>query len=255
MDWMDPMEPVLRETVIKGEDWVHQIKWDGIRGLCYVEQHQNRLFTRSGRERIAWYPEIAGINHMLNCKEAVLDGELIVLNEEGRPSFYHVMARERVKRQERLAQYREKYPVQYMVFDILYRDGVDLRGSALQERKIILEKTLKGDGMIQVVSDYSDGEALFCAMKEKGMEGIVSKHLSSRYIGGKKHREWFKTKVKKRLLCVVCGVKLKEGEIKSLVLGICQNGGLIPVGNVSSGFSYKDKTLLMQALDQLQQKE
>ncbi len=252
---MDPMEPVLRETVIKGEDWVHQIKWDGIRGLCYVEQHQNRLFTRSGRERIAWYPEIAGINHMLNCKEAVLDGELIVLNEEGRPSFYHVMARERVKRQERLAQYREKYPVQYMVFDILYRDGVDLRGSALQERKIILEKTLKGDGMIQVVSDYSDGEALFCAMKEKGMEGIVSKHLSSRYIGGKKHREWFKTKVKKRLLCVVCGVKLKEGEIKSLVLGICQNGGLIPVGNVSSGFSYKDKTLLMQALDQLQQKE
>ncbi|MBP7175180.1 MAG: non-homologous end-joining DNA ligase [Thermoclostridium sp.] len=255
MEWMEPMEPILLETVIKGGDWVHQIKWDGIRGLCYVEQGRTRLFTRSGRERIAWYPEVANINSMLNCNEAVLDGELIVLNEEGRPSFYHVMARERVKRQERVVHYREKYPVQYMVFDILYRDGVDLREEPLKERKTILEKTLKGDGMIQVVSDYWDGEGLLYAMKEKRMEGIVSKQTSSRYSNGKKHRAWFKTKIKKRLLCVVCGVKLKEGEIKSLVLGISQNGRLIPVGNVSSGLSYKDKTLLAQALSQLQQKE
>lgn len=249
------MEPVLVDTVTKGGEWVHQVKWDGIRGLCYIEQNRTRLYTRSGRERIDWYPEVAQINSMLDCKEAVLDGELIVLDEAGKPSFYHVMSRERVKRKERLVQYREKYPVQYMVFDILCRDGHDLRGTPLSDRKKILEKTLHSNGMIQVVSDYRDGEALFSAMKEKGMEGIVSKRLSSPYIGGKKHREWLKTKIKKRLLCVVCGVKLREGEIKSLILGIYQNGHLVPVGNVSSGLSHKDRTLLTQFFPQLQQEE
>lgn len=252
---MEPMEPVLVESVTKGADWVHQVKWDGIRGLCYVERDRIRLFTRSGRERIEWYPEIARIDRMLDCREAVLDGELIVLDAAGKPSFHLVMSRERVKRQDRLAHYREKYPVQYMVFDILWQDGRDLRGIPLSDRKEILEKTLHGNGMIQIVSNYRDGEALFSAMKEKGMEGIVSKRWSSLYIGGKKHREWFKTKIKKRLLCVVCGVKRKNGEIKSLILGIYQDGHLIPVGNVSSGLSVKDKILLSQALSQLQRKE
>ncbi len=249
------MEPVLVDTVTKGDDWVHQVKWDGIRGLCYVEQNRTRLYTRSGRERIDWYPEVAQIKSMLDCREAVLDGELIVLDNAGKPSFYHVMSRERVKRLERLAQYKEKYPVQYMVFDILYRDGHDLRGTSLSDRKEILEKTLHGNGMIQVVADYNDGEALFSAMKEKRMEGIVSKRLSSLYIGGKKHREWLKTKIKKRLLCVVCGVKLRDGEVKSLILGVHQNEHLVHVGNVSSGLSYKDKTLLTQAFSRLEQKE
>lgn len=243
------------ETVVKGKEWIHQVKWDGIRGLCYADNGQTRLYTRSGRERIAWYPEVSEIIGLLDCKQAVLDGELIVLNEEGKPSFYHVMSRERIKRQEKLVQYMKKYPVQYMVFDILYRDGHDLRTLPLQERKNVLKKALPGHDMIQVVSDYQDGEALFSAMKAKGMEGIVSKHINSPYIGGKKHREWFKTKVKKRILAVVCGVKMKEHEIKSLILGVYQNERLTPVGNVSSGLSYKDRTVLIEALPQLRRKE
>ena len=191
----------------------------------------------------------------MGCSEAVLDGELIALNEEGKPSFSHVMSRERVQRKERLKHYQRKYPVQYMIFDILFRDGMDLRQIPLVERKRILEQTINGTGLIQVVSDYRDGEALFSAMKDKGMEGIVSKHINSPYLGGKKHREWFKTKVKKRLLCVVCGVKLKSREIKSLILGIYENERLIPVGHVSSGLSTKDKTILSEAIPQLQQKE
>lgn len=255
MDWMDPMEPILVETVVQGEEWIHQVKWDGIRGLCYVEKEQARLFTRSGRERIAWYPEVAEIIGLLNCTEAVLDGELIVLNEDGIPSFYHVMFRERVKRQERLKQYLVKYPVQYMVFDILHKDGQDLRGLPLVERRAVLNKTLNGSGLIQAVSDYQDGKALFEAMKSKGMEGIVSKNLNSPYIGGKKHREWLKTKVVRRLLAVVCGAKLKENTIKSLIIGVYQKQKLYPIGNVSSGLSYKDRVTLMEMLPQLRQDE
>lgn len=253
MEWMEPMEPVLSDTIMKGADWVHQIKWDGIRGLCYVEQGHIRLYTRSGRERIDWYPELAAVEKLLDCNEAVLDGELIVLDDSGRPSFHLVMARERVKRADRLKLYREKYPVYYMVFDILFRDGRDLRSLPLSDRKAILDETLHSEKTIQVVSDFTDGEALFAAMMERSMEGIVSKRLTSSYIGGKKHREWIKVKVKKRLLCAVCGVTWKAGEIRSLVLGIYQDGQLIPVGNVSSGLSDKDKALLTEALPQLRQ--
>lgn len=255
MEWMEPMEPVLVENVVEGAQWIHQVKWDGIRGLCYAERGEIRLYTRSGRERIAWYPEISEVHRILDCREAVLDGELIVLDEQGKPSFYRVMARERVKRQERLDHYREKYPVHYMVFDILRMNERDLRGIPLSERKSILEGTLHNNGLIQVVSDYSDGEVLFSAMKEKGMEGIVSKHAASPYIAGKKHREWFKTKVKRRLLCVVCGIKLTNRDIRSLILGIYQNGHLCPIGYVSSGLSDRDKTILMEALPELQQDE
>ena len=178
------MEPVLTDTIMNGSDWVHQIKWDGISRAVLWSSNIPAVYPKR-RERIDWYPELLAVESLLDCTEAVLDGELIVLDDSGKPSFYHVMARERVKRAERLKQYREKYPVQFMVFDILYRDGRDLRSLPLSERKAILDRTLRSEGPIQTVSDFPDGEALFAVMKEKGLEGIVSKHLSAAYIGGK----------------------------------------------------------------------
>jgi methyl-accepting chemotaxis protein len=227
------MEPILIDYVVEGKEWIHQVKWDGIRGLCYIDNGSTRLYTRSGRERTEWYPEISGIGKNLNCVKVVLDGELIVLNEKGVPSFHHIMSRERVKRKERLSYYMEEYPVQYMVFDILYKDGQDLRAMPLCERKKILDNTLESNGIIQPVTDYRDGKALFFAMKEKKMEGIVSKHIKSRYIAGKKHRKWYKTKIKKRIFAVVCGAKLNGKEIKSLILGEYDKNELHPIGSVS----------------------
>lgn len=247
------MEPILIDYVVEGKEWIHQVKWDGIRGLCYIDNGSTRLYTRSGRERTEWYPEISGIGKNLNCVKVVLDGELIVLNEKGVPSFHHIMSRERVKRKERLSYYMEEYPVQYMVFDILYKDGQDLRAMPLCERKKILDNTLESNGIIQPVTDYRDGKALFFAMKEKKMEGIVSKHIKSRYIAGKKHRKWYKTKIKKRIFAVVCGAKLNGKEIKSLILGEYDKNELHPIGSVSAGLSEKDKLILADALPQLAQ--
>jgi len=251
MEWFEPMEPILTETIKSGDRWIHQVKWDGIRGLCYVENGRISLFTRTGRDRTGWYPEVSDAVKLLSCKNTVLDGELIVPDDNGKPSFHNIMKRERIRRKEVLPRYRELYPVHYMVFDILSINGRDLRQVPLADRKQILNKTLNSNGMIHVVEDYTDGKALFSAVKDNGMEGIVSKRIDSRYIAGKKHREWFKTKVKKQILAVVCGVKVLSGEIKSLVLGVYEENRLKVIGSVSSGLSYGDKQLLAEQLPRL----
>ncbi|HAA24853.1 MAG TPA: ATP-dependent DNA ligase [Ruminiclostridium sp.] len=251
MEWIEPMEPILTETIKSGDRWIHQVKWDGIRGLCYVDNGRVSLFTRTGRDRTGWYPEVSEVEKLLTCKDAVLDGELIVLGDSGKPSFYNIMKRERIRKKNVFQRYRELYPVHYMIFDILLINGRDLRQVPLADRKQILNKTLKSDGMIHVVEDYTDGNALFSAVKDNGMEGIVSKCIDSRYIGGKKHREWFKTKVKKQILAIVCGVKVSSSEIKSLVLGVYEENRLKIIGSVSSGLSYGDKQLLAAQLSRL----
>lgn len=253
MDLFEPMEPILTSSIMQGEGWIYQVKWDGIRGLCYKDNNNIRLYTKSGRERSEWYPEVTGEIVHVKCKQVVLDGELIVLDDEGRPSFHNIMSRDRVKRKDRLKHYLVKYPVKYMVFDILYRDGEDLRKLPLYRRKEILMETIRTDGTVQVVSDYTDGKALFSLMKEKDMEGIVSKRADSPYIGGKNHKMWFKTKVIKQLIATVCGLKIKDNEVKSLVIAEYQNGSLVPIGSVSSGLSHKDRTTLFNALPQLVQ--
>jgi len=251
MEWIEPMEPILTETIASGSEWIHQVKWDGIRGLCYVDNGKVSIFTRSGRDRTAWYPEISAVEKLLNCRKAVLDGELIVLDANGKPSFHNIMKRERIKRKEILPRYQRLYPVHYMVFDILLEDERDLRQVPLADRKLILGRTLNSNDTICEVADFTDGEALFSAVKDKGMEGIVSKRINSRYIAGKKHREWFKTKIKKQMLAVVCGVKINSNEIKSLVLGVYDENGLRIIGSVSSGLSYGDKQLLFKQLSRL----
>jgi len=253
MDWFEPMEPILTNAIMHGEEWIHEVKWDGIRGLAYKDGSNIRLYTKSGRERSGWYPEITGEILRLNCRQAVLDGELIVLDPSGKPSFQAIMSRERVKRKERLKLYMEKYPVRYMVFDILFKDGKDLRHLPLYERKEILQDALGSSDMVHAVSGYDDGEALFSLMKEKDMEGIVSKKTDSPYIGGKKHKMWFKTKTTKQLTAAVCGLKVKNGEVKSLMIAEYQDGNLVPIGSVSSGLTDRDRIILLNALPQLVQ--
>ncbi|HEY8499824.1 MAG TPA: non-homologous end-joining DNA ligase [Clostridia bacterium] len=251
MEWMEPMEPILTETIRSGDGWIHQVKWDGIRGLCYVDNGRISLFTRTGRERTEWYPEISAAGKLLNCGKAVLDGELIVLDDSGKPSFHSIMKRERIKRKENLPRYQRLYPVHYMVFDILLIDGRDLRQVPLADRKQMLNKTLNSSGTICDVADYTDGKALFSAVKANRMEGIVTKRIDSRYIAGKRHNDWFKTKVKKQMLAVVCGVKVNNNEIRSLVLGVYEENRLKIIGSVSSGLSYSDKQLLFEQLSRL----
>lgn len=239
MDFIQPMEPVLQTKIPEGSKWVHQVKWDGIRGMCYVENGV-RVFTKKGRERTEFYPEVQNCLKLTKAKQAVLDGELIVLDESGRPSFERALTREKVHTPAKLAHYMRLYPVYYMVFDLLYLNGQDLRQYPLYERRSILQDNFKTNERIFLTDDFGDGQSLFEIMKEKGMEGIVSKKQESIYQVGKKHHDWVKIKLNKKLLAVIGGIIFKENFPNSLLLGIFKGQNLVFIGKAAVGLTRKN---------------
>lgn len=233
------MEPVSVPKVVKAEGFIHQIKWDGIRGVSVIENGGLKLFTKKGGICTAAFPELLELPGQLKAKQAVLDGEIIVF-ENGRPSFYHVLRRSLTRSEAGVLRIASQYPARYIIFDMLFVNGEDLRGKPLSERQSMLKKHFKGTPTAAAADSFGSGEALYNLMRQKNMEGIVSKRLSSAYIPGKRHSDWFKTKVMKKLLCVVTGIQLKNTLPASLALGVYRNGELCAVGAVSSGLNQDD---------------
>ncbi len=239
-----PMEPILSNNIISDKNWIHQIKWDGIRGISYIQDNQLRIFTKKGNERTDFYPELHETVKLLKGKQAVLDGEIVVFDRENKPSFSHILVREKIRSKKNLKHYISKYPVNYIIFDILYYNNEDLRNLPLKNRKEILVDVLAKSKIITITDDFNDGEALFNLMKEKNYEGIVSKNLNSKYISGKKHDDWFKTKISKKILTVIGGINLKDDYPKSLMVGIYKDDKLIYIGDVSLGLKSSDLQLI-----------
>ncbi len=243
MEWVVPMEPITSNTIPTGRDWIYQIKWDGIRGLIYYQRgldKQIRIFTKNKRERTDFYPELHLIEDMIAGDSAVLDGELVVLGEDSKPSFQLSLIRERIGNPDKLPYYIKNLQVIYIVFDILYYQGNKLTNQSLKERQEILHSCLRPDYNIMLADNYTDGHGLFKLMKKKDWEGIVSKRLSSPYYPAKNHKEWYKHKTIKKMLAVVCGVHWKSGFPNSLILGIRQEDKWVYIGKASSGLTQVD---------------
>ncbi|NMA67377.1 MAG: ATP-dependent DNA ligase [Clostridiaceae bacterium] len=251
MDWIVPMEPILTTVIPEGDNFIHQVKWDGIRGLCYVEKGQVHVFTKKGRERTGFYPKLNELPLLLKCNDAILDGEIIILNDEMRPSFQLSLIRERVTSLSKVDYYAKQYPVQYIVFDLLSIDGKKITHMPLAERSTLLKENLDTSATITITDDFKYGSQLFDLMKEKGWEGIVSKDASSPYLPGKKHQHWYKRKISRRILAVVAGLTLKEGRPNSLVLAIQKREGLVFIGKASIGLNQDNIRLLEKSIPEL----
>lgn len=251
MDKIEPMEPILSDKILNQKDWIHQIKWDGIRGISYISHKSMKILTKRGFDRTSFYPELYEAIDLLQGKEAILDGEMVVFDEQGRPSFSNILIRERVRSPFKLNYYCQKYPVKYIIFDLLYLDGKDLRALPLRERKKLLSEHMIKSPSITLTDDFEDGEALFKLMKEQSFEGIVSKNLNSSYYAGKKHEAWFKVKLNKKILTVVGGIQLKNNFPSSLMVGIYRNDQLEYIGNLSSGLKSVDFQLLQKHQEEL----
>lgn len=240
MDWIQPMEPISTKKLIDGEDFIHQIKWDGIRGLAYIVNRELKVFTKKGHERTGFYPELNALVDLTDADSVVLDGEIIVPDDKGRPSFHRVLARERVKSLSRVTYYSRTHPVFYMAFDIMSINGRDITSLSFLERREWLCKVLKPGQCIGITDNYTDGHGLFNLMKEKGWEGIVSKQVNSRYLPGKSHNSWYKLKIAKKLLAAVCGITWKDNCPNSLILGLYRDNELIYIGKASTGLTQDD---------------
>lgn len=241
---VSPMEPVPAETVPTGEEYVHQVKWDGVRIIAHVSGHNLLLHNRKLRERTSHYPELAVLCDRIK-ESAVLDGEVIVLRG-GKPSFPLVLKRDLPGGGSSVSISRlvKSIPVTYMVFDLLYWGGKNLTGWPLQDRQDKLRSVLSADERVSLTENFADGPGLFSAIRERRMEGIVSKEADSRYYCGKKHPSWLKIKVRLEQLAVVCGYTVRHGRINALLMGAYHEGRLLYIGRVASGLKERDLELL-----------
>jgi bifunctional non-homologous end joining protein LigD len=237
------------------EDWIYEVKWDGVRALCFLEEGRMRLISRNQNPMDQQYPELSILPHHVAAKSAILDGEIAALDEHGVPSFERLQRRITVSDPGAIAALRRSTPVVYFAFDLLYLDGYDLRGVPLIERKRLLKEILTPGGPVNFSDHFEDGPALFNAAKERGIEGIVGKKADSLY-ESRRTAGWLKYKNVLTDSFVLCGFTAGERELfGSLVLGIYDRGKLTWAGNVGTGFDRRSMETIYSKLAPLATQE
>ncbi|WP_312855979.1 non-homologous end-joining DNA ligase [Nocardioides stalactiti] len=237
-----PMLATAGTHVPVGEEWCHDVKWDGVRALASV-QGDVRLTSRNGNDITGAWPELATPP---DTPDLVVDGEIIALNERGLPDFRVLAERIHVRKAVTVARLAERIPATFMVFDLLRCDGQDLTGLPLHERRARLEALDLGGSGWQVPSTYDDGAMLFDATRAQGLEGVVSKRLDSRYRPGERSHHWLKFAHRHRASYVVGGWRPQTGgsHLAALLVGEPTAAGLRYRGRVGSGIGPKQSRVL-----------
>ncbi|HHV16951.1 MAG TPA: DNA ligase [Gelria sp.] len=251
MEFFLPMEPIIREQVFDSEDFTYQLKWDGVRMLAYCENGQVNLINKRLNNRTAQYPELQMITSLLHGRKVVLDGEIVAF-KDSKPHFPAVMRRDNARTQKSITMLLEEVPISYIVFDLLWDEDKDLRARPLMERIQHLRDILTPQASIHLIEDFPSGSSLFTAVQAANLEGIVAKRKTSSYLAGKKHRDWFKIKHRRRQSCVIGGYTLRNNTANSLLLGVYQGDSLYYVGRASSGLSEGQLKELHSGLTSLQ---
>lgn len=237
-----PMEPVLIAQPFDDSRYIYQIKWDGIRILAYISSRGVELRTKNGKLRTEQYPELLAVRSSFSGENAILDGEVIAFGERGIPSFHKILQRDLTKNVSQ--KILERYPVSYLIFDLIYLDNHFVTGLTLLERQKLLQKYLRPATNIFLCENYVRGKELYQIMEEKGMEGIVAKEKDGLYYCGQKNKTWQKIKCFRELEVILGGVVLKAGRISALLVGSKdyepKGNRLFYLGKVFSGLSSDD---------------
>ena len=254
------IHPMLATSVEKPFDdpaWLFEIKWDGYRAIAFLADGKVRLVSRNQNDLTAQFPELSDLAGFIKAQTAVLDGEIVALDDQGHSSFSLMQQRTGIRSGGRRVGARTDVPVIYYVFDLLYLDGYDLRRVALEQRKEVLARIVAANELIRVSDHFAQGVSLLEAAKKQGLEGILAKKRASIYEERRTH-EWLKIKITRTLDCVIGGYTDPEGSrayFGSIVLGLYdKQGRLIHVGQAGSGFDQKTLTAVWQSLQKIQSK-
>ncbi|MEZ5407574.1 MAG: non-homologous end-joining DNA ligase [Acidimicrobiales bacterium] len=254
-----PMKAVLGDLPT-GEGWAYELKWDGMRIVARCDPTAGpRLWSANGREVTPSYPELAGLGPLVGVP-AVLDGEVVVLDDDGQPSFGRLQNRMHVTAPS--AALMGRHPVVYLVFDLLELDGRPLVDLPYTTRRRLLRKLIDDGPVVRVPPSIEgggrgEGAALLDLARQRGLEGVVAKRLDSRYMPGGRTREWIKVKVRLHQELVVGGWLPGQGalagRIGSLLVGYHEPGTgdarrLRFAGAVGSGLTDKHRELLRPRL-------
>ncbi|MBA2381931.1 MAG: DNA ligase D [Chloroflexi bacterium] len=250
-DRIEPMLATLATRPFSDPDWLYEIKWDGYRVEAVIRDGTAKLWTRSLKDAEAYFPGLLSPPTWIDAREAIVDGEVVALDDEGRPDFSLL--------QERISERRgpgagRAVPgaLVYEVFDLLYLDGRSLLGVPLEDRKRLLRSVLRETNRVRYASHVvGEGEAFMAAAKTQGLEGIVAKLRRSRYEPGKRTPAWLKLKIRPEQELVVGGWTPGEGNARDLgavAVGVYENGKLRFAGKVGSGFTATTRKRLLAAM-------
>jgi bifunctional non-homologous end joining protein LigD len=251
---IEPMKATLVDDPPRGDDWLFEIKWDGVRAIAFIEQEELRLQSRTGRSCERQYPELAVVPHQVAATRAVLDGEIAVLDNKGVSRFHLIQPRIANSDPNTIAHLARSTPVVYFAFDLLYLEGYDLRNVALGKRRALLEAIVSPGGVLRISEAFPGaGEQMLEAAREHGLEGIVAKHANSRY-ESRRSREWLKIKIVGEQEFLIGGFTKPQGSrdyFGALVLGAHEAGKLHWAGNVGTGFDQKTLAAVHAKLEPL----
>ena len=240
------IEPMLAKLVTKvptsDDAWGFEFKWDGIRALAQVDGGRVRLMSRSGEEVTPRYPEVHAMGRALGSREVILDGEVVALDEKGRPSFEEIQQRMGLNSESEIRRKMKVVPVTYMIFDLLWQDGHSLMTLPYVERRRLLAALkLAGDSWQTPPYEKGGGQAMLDASAKAGLEGVMAKKLDSPYEPGKRNGAWVKVKNHYRQELVIGGWLEGEGKRQghpgALLVGYYDAGKFVYAGKVGTGFT------------------
>src|SRR5277367_1786654 len=242
----------LADKPFSHPDWIFEVKWDGVRTVAFIENGRVTLQARSGRNVTPEYPEFQELAEHVRAATAILDGEIVALDPDGRSNFQRLQ--DRIGVENPSAKLLEATPTVYYAFDLLYCDGYDLRKAPLRDRKKLLYEILQTDELVRYSSHVEEkGEDLFAVAKQKLLEGIVAKDARSAYPGDRTS-QWLKFKIVNELDAVVGGWTAPRRGRKyfgALVVGLYNGKHLQAIGSVGTGFDEQQQQAIFQKLQAL----
>src|SRR5882672_7966021 len=244
-DWLRaPIEPMLAQLAPKppeSEDYVYEVKWDGIRAMISLDEGEIRIHSRSGMDIAKQFPELLTPEPAFRATSGLFDGEIVCLEADGRPNFKNVIHRMQQKTEGGIERVKAKHPVVCYLFDCLYLDGRPIVNEPLTRRREWLEDAVRKDSAYRVSGVVEDGPAFFEAVKGMGLEGIIAKQRDSTYQPGKRSDSWLKVKARQTVECIIVGYTRGKGDraagFGAVHLARQEVDGLNYVGKAGTGFN------------------
>jgi bifunctional non-homologous end joining protein LigD len=247
-----PMLASLVSTPPTDGGWLYEVKWDGVRALARIEDGKVRLISRNGNSFDRQFPELTVLPRQVSAQTALLDGEIVVLDDKGRAKFELIQPRLGITSLDAAAQGQRRAPTVFFAFDLLYCDGYDLRQATLTDRRKVLSEILKPSERLRYSESFSeDAETILEAARAAGLEGVVAKRATSLY-QSRRSRDWLKIKLTGSEDFVICGYTKGERDyFGALVLGSYQGEDLVWAGNVGTGFDRSKMKDIFERLEPL----
>ncbi len=257
---VQPMLARLSTLPAVESEWAFEVKWDGVRAITRSQPGRISLISRNGNEVTAAYPELRALNRALGSHEAILDGEIVAFDEQGRPSFQALQSRMHLRGETAVRRLAQTQPVTYVLFDLVWLDGHSLMDLPYTERRARLQAlNLNGDRWRTPEYRSGEGTAFLTASKEQGLEGVVAKRLDSPYMPGGRGGSWLKIKNVQRQELVVGGWTEGKGSrsqrIGALHVGVYEDGELRYAGKLGTGLDAKELERLAGLLEPLARKD